>query len=84
MDQSIDIWSFGVSLYKMAVAYFPTNLRNYKYGSGPIPYREKDWKELDFANARDLIDACLMIKPEERITVDEALAHPWFDGVLEF
>ena len=29
--------------------------------------------------AKDLIDSFLKNKPEERITLDEALKHPWFD-----
>ena len=45
----IDMWSFGVLLYEMTVAYRPTQLQNYRYGSGPIPYRDRDWKKLDQA-----------------------------------
>lgn len=29
--------------------------------------------------AKDLIDSFLKNKPEERITLNEALKHPWFD-----
>jgi len=50
----IDMWSFGVMLYEMCTAYKPTKLLNYRYGkrrkglnflgSGPIPFRDRDWK----------------------------------------
>lgn len=29
----VDLWSFGVCLYEMAVAYKPTNVQNYRYGN---------------------------------------------------
>jgi len=40
----IDMWSLGVALYEMAVAYKPTVVQSYRYGSGPIPFRRVDWK----------------------------------------
>lgn len=41
----IDMWAFGVMLYEMCTAYKPTKLLNYRYGSGPIPFRDRDWKK---------------------------------------
>ena len=51
----IDLWAFGVMLYEMCTAYKPTKLFNYRYGklpfffiilgSGPIPFRERDWRK---------------------------------------
>jgi serine/threonine protein kinase len=53
----IDMWAFGVMLYEMCTAYKPTKLFNYRYGkffpiflklylgSGPIPFRERDWRK---------------------------------------
>ena len=63
----------------MAVAYFPTAIKQYKYGSGPIPFRPTDWRDYDFIHLKDLVESCLKIDPSERITVNEALNHPWFD-----
>lgn len=42
----IDVWSFGVLLYELCVAYKPTQVKNYRYGSGPIPFRDRDWRKL--------------------------------------
>ena len=41
----IDMWAFGIILYEMCVAYKPTQVKNYKYGSGPIPFRLTDWRK---------------------------------------
>lgn len=40
----VDMWSFGIILYQMCVAYLPTQVRGYSYGSGPIPFRPRDWR----------------------------------------
>lgn len=47
----IDMWAFGVMLYEMCTAYKPTQLQNYRYGGGPIPFRARDWKKLDGAGS---------------------------------
>jgi serine/threonine protein kinase len=63
----------------MAVAYFPTAIKQFKYGKGPIPFRACDWTAFDFDKIKDLIENCLKIDPSQRITVTEALNHPWLD-----
>jgi serine/threonine protein kinase KIN1/2 len=61
----IDMWSFGVMLYEMCTAYKPTKLLNYRYGkntrspnfligSGPLPFRDRDWKRHN-KHIKDLI-----------------------------
>jgi serine/threonine protein kinase len=63
----------------MAVAYLPTAIKQYKYGSGPIPFRTADWRDYEFNKLKDLIESCLCIDPSKRITVQDAINHPWFD-----
>ncbi len=81
------MWSFGVCLYQMAVAYKPTAMKNYKYGkvvfkvgSGPIPFLKSNWTKFDFPNLKNLIESCLEINPSKRITAEDAINHPWFDS----
>lgn len=62
----------------MAVAYFPTDFKKYQYGTGPIPFRERDWKNFNLPLIRDLIERCLQMDPSKRISAQEALKHPWF------
>jgi serine/threonine protein kinase len=58
----IDMWAFGVMLYEMCTAYKPTKLCNYRYGSGPIPFRDRDWKKHN-KHIKDLIVNCLEMDP---------------------
>ncbi len=64
-------------LYKMSVAYKPTILGNYKYGSGPVPFRKIDWRKRS-PQLQDLVSKLLEFKSEDRISAEEALDHPWF------
>lgn len=73
------MWSFGLCLYQMAVAYLPTAIKHYKYGSGPIPFRACDWSDYDYEKLKDLIECCLQIDPSKRISAADAINHPWFD-----
>jgi len=71
------MWALGVVLYKMAVAYKPTQIAGYKYGKDPIPFRPVDWKKRSY-ELQDLIEKMLEVDPEKRISAQEALEHPWF------
>lgn len=57
----IDMWALGIIIYEMCVGYKPTQVSNYKYGSGPIPFRPRDWRRLTDKGklAQDLILKCL-------------------------
>ena len=83
ITQKVDIWSLGICLYKMSCAYRPNQVKNYTYGSGDIPFRRIDWKKRS-PELIDLVKSMLQYKPEDRITVKEALDHPWFhvDGEI--
>ena len=77
VDSSIDMFSFGILLYELATAYKPTAVKNYRYGSGPIPFRNVDWRKRN-KTLQDLIEQCLKMEPGERITPEDALQHNWF------
>ena len=71
------MWALGVILYKMAVAYKPTQITGYKYGSGPIPFRKIDWKKRS-PELQDLITKLLETDPKNRLSAKDALQHNWF------
>jgi len=62
----IDMWGLGVMMYEMCVAYKPTKVLNYKYGSGPIPFRERDWRKIP-KSAKEFIESCLVLEPGKRL-----------------
>jgi serine/threonine protein kinase len=57
----------------------PTAIKQYRYGSGPIPFRKVDWNSFNFPILKDLIESCLQIDNTKRISAEEALNHAWFD-----
>ncbi len=63
----------------MAVAYFPTAIKQYRYGTGPIPFRNLDWKHFEFVKLKNLIEGCLEMDPAKRFTAKDALNHEWFE-----
>jgi len=77
VDEKIDMWALGIVLYKMSVAYKPTQIAGYKYDQGPVPFRKVDWRRKS-AELQDLIAQMLRMDPNERISAKDALNHPWF------
>jgi len=79
VDEKIDMWALGIVLYKMCVAYKPTQISGYKYGEGPIPFRRIDWRKRS-KEVQDLISKLLEVDPTKRLSAKEALEHPWFQN----
>jgi serine/threonine protein kinase len=77
VDGKIDIWSFGICLYEMAVAYKPSVMDPKFKTTGSIPFRDRDWRNMD--QLKDLISCMLAINPEERYSALDSLKHPWFN-----
>jgi calcium-dependent protein kinase len=91
-DEKCDIWSAGVLLYKMATGYFPYDLNVeiedlYKQIMAmQIDYKLK-FKETNLSEEFFDLLKRLLCSEKKRISVNQALAHPWFDkaevGTLE-
>ena len=66
------MWSFGILLYELSVAYKPTQIKNYRYSPvDDIPFWQADWKRRPQKSARllqDLIAGCLTYNPSKRLT----------------
>ena len=85
-NKEVDIWSMGIILFYMLCGHLPfkgnkeTVLAD-KIVNDDLEFDEEEW-ETRSKKVRDLITSCLVKDPEERITIDEFVAHPWFKNNL--
>lgn len=81
LGKSVDMWSFGVILYILLGGYPPfydkSNQMLYrKIMKGAYQFHTEYWSEVS-EEAKDLIRKLLVLDPKARLTVDQALSHPW-------
>lgn len=79
--KEVDLWSLGVVAYVLLCGYPPfygqdakelfINIYNVNYG-----FWEEDW-DIISDEAKDFITRLLVKDPKERMTLEEALIHPW-------
>lgn len=78
-----DIWSLGCILYQ-----FITGLCPFRGASDYLIFRRSTETKynLDFVRspeAKDLISKCLQANPEDRLTIDSVLEHPFLASISE-
>lgn len=84
-DLSCDMWSIGVMTYILLCGYPPF----YSTGGAPISpgmkkrirqgqynFPSPEW-DIVSKDAKDIINHLLKTNPEERLTIEETLRHPW-------
>jgi serine/threonine protein kinase len=80
LDQSYDMWSFGILLYELATG------KGYWDGKSPVVITKalRNEPEFDLSNEdidkrlKDLILKCLNLTPRKRPNIVQVLLHPYF------
>ncbi|CCE63996.1 hypothetical protein TPHA_0G01600 [Tetrapisispora phaffii CBS 4417] len=77
----VDMWSIGCLVYVILTGHLPFSgstqeqlykqVRNGSYHEGPL----KDFRISD--EARNFIDSLLQVNPNDRLSAERALQHPW-------
>jgi len=80
--EKCDVWSCGIIMYFLLCGHPPfmgnTEKRVLeKVAKGLFEFKDEEWRHIS-GEAVDLVRKLLEITPENRITAEEALNHPWF------
>lgn len=83
-DPSIDMWSLGVIIYILLSGDYPFESEDEhqlmkKIGSGDYDFSSYKWDDIS-DEGKDFISQLLQVNPKNRITIENALKHPWVTG----
>jgi len=88
--KKVDSWSLGVILYKMLSGYLPfansdsMELNMYQQITyGVYTFYPDEWSNIS-THAQDLVKQLLTVQPSKRLSVSDALHHPWMINAEEY
>jgi len=73
IDEKADMWSIGMVCYELLTGLSPCAILS----NGDITFSEELWKDKSEAS-RAFTEALLKVNSTERLSIEDALAHPWF------
>ena len=84
--KACDMWSVGVIAYIILCGYPPFNGSSNRevyeaVVKGKYWFPSEDWENIS-SGAKDFINGLLQRDPRHRMTVDQALRHPWIKSQL--
>lgn len=90
-DKSCDMWSLGVIMYILLCGY-PPFYSNHglalspgmkkRIRAGQYDFPAEEWNDIS-SDARDLIKKLLNTDPNERLTIEQVMQHPWIAAYQE-
>ena len=86
-NKEIDIWSLGIILFYIFTSCYPFMGKEEdeieeKIINNPVEFKDGEWKNIS-DKVPNLIKKCLKKGPEERITINNFIDHPWFKIILK-
>jgi [calcium/calmodulin-dependent protein kinase] kinase len=75
--RSVDVWSTGVTFFYFAMGYYPYYAMNPQKLKLLIETTDAIYPENIDKDLKNLFERCLAKDPTERITIEEAMKHPW-------
>ena len=79
-DKSLDIWNLGVLMFELLTGSPPFEGANQNELFDNILKFKIKWPKGFPGVAKDLVTKLLKTTPAERISLEETLEHPWFQG----
>ncbi|XP_064488645.1 aurora kinase C-like isoform X2 [Ornithodoros turicata] len=76
-DEQVDLWSMGVLTYELLVGRPPFESKTSEETYTRILEIDMQYPDHVSLEAMDFIDRFLQLVPQERMTLDQALMHPW-------
>eukprot|EP01113_Clastostelium_recurvatum_P032258 TRINITY_DN4119_c0_g1_i1.p1 TRINITY_DN4119_c0_g1~~TRINITY_DN4119_c0_g1_i1.p1 ORF type:complete len:602 (-),score=149.06 TRINITY_DN4119_c0_g1_i1:64-1869(-) len=78
--KEVDAWSAGCILYVMLAGrppFLETAPLFEQIKNGQYSFADDAWRDIS-SDAQDLVSRLMRVDPHARLTIPEALAHPWF------